>query len=200
MTPLEYILDGLEAELALERELGVRTVECPHELLASAAKSAAVSAAVSRPPAAAQNVERPRPTPTPQVDYESNVPQIESGQYDYDFVFLHHCELSPTEDEMIGKIIAALKYERSKAPVLFEGNLPRAKIYIILGELALRKWIKNKAGAPGQWIDWQGRHAFVTYSPTNILRFKVVTPAVHKLKKEMWHSLQAIVSRLQSIK
>ena len=27
MTVLDYILDGLEAELALERELGVRSVE-----------------------------------------------------------------------------------------------------------------------------------------------------------------------------
>ena len=34
MTALDYILDGLEAELALERELGVRSVEIDRALLA----------------------------------------------------------------------------------------------------------------------------------------------------------------------
>ena len=35
MTALEYLLDGLEAELELERELGVRVVELDRTLLAS---------------------------------------------------------------------------------------------------------------------------------------------------------------------
>ncbi|MBO7482569.1 MAG: hypothetical protein J6U17_01610, partial [Kiritimatiellae bacterium] len=57
MTVIEYILDGLEAELALERELGLRTVECDRSLLASAPPPAAPSAETravrpSPPPAA----------------------------------------------------------------------------------------------------------------------------------------------------
>ena len=35
VTALEYLLDGLEAELELERELGVRVVELDRSLLAS---------------------------------------------------------------------------------------------------------------------------------------------------------------------
>ena len=48
MTALDYILDGLESELALERELGVRVVECDRSLVADvrAAPRAPVTAAV----------------------------------------------------------------------------------------------------------------------------------------------------------
>ena len=33
VTAIDYVLDGLEAELMLERELGVRAVECDRDLL-----------------------------------------------------------------------------------------------------------------------------------------------------------------------
>ena len=38
----------------------------------------------------------------------------------------------------------------------------------------------------------------VTYSPEYILRFDTVTPAVQKLKQDMWRSLKAVVQRLKS--
>jgi hypothetical protein len=35
----------------------------------------------------------------------------------------------------------------------------------------------------------------VTYSPQYILRFATVTPAVEKIKKEMWLSIKAMAQR-----
>ena len=48
VTALEHILEGLEAELALERELGVRTVEIDRSLLAPIGVAAAPAAAEDR--------------------------------------------------------------------------------------------------------------------------------------------------------
>ena len=75
MNVLDYLLDGVEAELALERELGVRLVECDRELLKPLPNQevAAVARSVEERPAERQSVSA------------SDQPTAQQ----YDFVFLH---------------------------------------------------------------------------------------------------------------
>ena len=189
MTALEYILDGLEAELALERELGVRVIECDRSLLVppSKAPEAAPVAAPTPPltaaPAAAP-VERARPaSPSSAIA---------------DIVFLHDKPLSPPCEEMMAKIIAALGKTHETAPVVTEGAVPRAKAYVVLGGLALKKWFPGVSAAPGQWVSTPlSSNVLVTYSPAYIQRFGTVTPAVQRIKKDMWSSIKSVLRRIQ---
>ena len=190
MTALEYILDGLEAELALERELGVRLVECDRSLLAPVAPASAAPA-----PAAIPRPAQPRPAPT------RRPPAAPAGQQGtgYKFVFLHDRPLSPKGAEMVGKIVAAMGATGESAPVVVDGAMPRAKVYIALGAAALGKWMPDRKGGPGDWLKTDGgSDVLVTHSPESLVRFSVVTPAVMKLKRDMWTSLKEVVRRTAS--
>lgn len=188
MNAVDYILAGLEAELELERELGTRQVEFDRSLLV--------------PPSTAA-VARPKEQPTPQpVPPSSPIPSPrtapETSRKRYDFVFLHHCRLSPNGSEMLGKIITAMGATSESAPVITDLPMPSAKIYVVLGGNALKKFYPGKRGAAGQWIvDESGRDVLVTYSPEYILRFGTVTPAVAQIKKDMWLSLKTVVQRIK---
>ena len=75
--------------------------------------------------------------------------------------------------------------------------MPQAKIIVVLGGLALKKYFPGMRGEPGQWQKTpEGRDVLITYSPAYILRFGTVTPAVEKIKKAMWTSLKAVKQRL----
>ena len=98
---------------------------------------------------------------------------------------------------MMAKIILAMHRTAETAPVVVAPPLPKAKVYVVLGSLALRKWFPGVAAAPGQWIATStGEQALVTYSPEYILRFKEVTPALRKIKSDMWTSLKSVLQRL----
>ena len=100
---------------------------------------------------------------------------------------------------MVAKISAALGPVAASAPVVVAPPMPKARIYVVLGGLALRKWFPGRGAAPGQWFrDGGGADVLVTYSPEYILRFKTVTPAVQQIKREMWTSLKTISQRLKN--
>ena len=104
---VEYVLDGLEAELELERELGVRVVEIDRALLSPSPAAAAVRAAVP-PPAA--DIRQPATVPEPQpANHAPLSPSL-------DFVFLHDRPLSPGGIEMMAKIVAAMGKTAATAP------------------------------------------------------------------------------------
>ena len=167
MTALEYLLDGLEAELELERELGVKVVELDRALLASPPHS-------STPPL-------PH-SPTPSLS----------------FAFLHDGPLSPSGIEMMAKIVTAMHETPESAPIVFTGEKPPAKMYVVLGSEAMKKWYPGMRGSPGQWLRGrEGEDVLVTYSPEYILRFGTVTPALMKLKREMWTSLKGVMQRVR---
>lgn len=186
---LDYILDGLEAALELERELGRRTLEIDRSLLIAPARE---QVAQARP----EVVKSPSsPPPSPRTTPKTAA--AESAGERYDFVFLHHEALTPPGIEMMGKIVTAMNKTADTAPVLFTGALPRAKVYVALGSTALKKWFPGAYAAPGQWIsDDAARNILVTYSPLDILRFPVVTPAVKKIKQDMWNCLKAVMQRV----
>ena len=177
MNAVDYILAGLEAELALERELGVRLVECDRSLLVP--------------------VSAPAPTvaPTPTVAPAKAVALSTA----FDFVFLHDRSLTAGELEMMSKIVAALGKTNATAPVAYEGVLPKAKAYVVLGKLALKKWFPGVNAAPGAWVATSASpNVLVTYSPGYILRFAQVTPALQKIKKDMWNSIKSVLQRIRS--
>ena len=140
MDVVEYILDGLEAALELERELGVRAVEIDRGLLADA------SARLAEDP--------PREPPheymrLPRSDFRTAAPQppaqpvrtvsgmSEAGHgiraFEHsndsdiqDLVFLHDRPLSPKGVEMMAKILNALG--KPDAPIVVAPPVPQAKI------------------------------------------------------------------------
>ena len=197
MTAFEYILDGLEAELELERELGVRTVEFDRTLLAVSAAADAKTAGDSRraPNVVASTRSNDRLAAAVPAAVRTGAAPV-AAQAIPDFIFLHDRALSPKGVEMMAKIITALGKTVETAPVVIVPPLPKAKIYVVLGGLALRKFFPGTAGAPGQWVkSAEGADILVTYSPEYILRFGTVTPAVKKMKQDMWTSLKAVRQR-----
>lgn len=192
MTAVEYILDGLEKALELERELGARTVEFGPEgrelLLGELSRNAASPLAR---------------TPAPSVPKAADAAPVRVSEKPgddrktCDFAFLHDRALSAGGVEMMAKIVTAMGKTAETAPIVFTGDWPQAKVYVVLGTAALKKWFPGKTAAPGQWITGdRGRQALVTYSPEYILRFGPVTPAVKKIKVEMWNSLKSVRQRL----
>ena len=199
---MEYVLDGLEAELELERELGVRVVEIDRALLSPSPAAAAVRAAVPPPASAAGRAGVPppaadirQPATAPEPPPANHAPLSTS----LDFVFLHDRPLSPGGIEMMAKIVTAMKKTAETAPIVFNGERPAAKAYVLLGSGALRKWLPGVKGAPGEWVkDQAGNSYLVTYSPEFILRMGPPTPAVKEIKMKMWTSLKGVMQRVVS--
>ena len=223
MAILDYILDGLEAALELERELGVRTVEIDRSLLVS-------GEAVSSPRASGEAVSSPlqarggslssplqgrgdpsirsgadtasplpaaSPRPVPPV--ANRTLEQPSNQAVSSLVFLHDRPLSPKGVEMMAKIVTALGLTAEKAPIVVEPPMPKAKVVVVLGGRALKRYFPELKGEPGMWIKLpEGREILITYSPEYILRFATVTPAVEKIKKDMWRSLKAVKQRVSA--
>ena len=189
MNALDYILDGLEAALELERELGVRVVECDRSLLAPAS---CLPSNVSRP-AVGRGLETKDEKRETRVGRETRDERPAVG----DLAFLHDRPLSPAGVEMMAKIIVAMKRTAENSPIVVEPPMPRAKVLVVLGGRALKKYFPAQRAEPGQWFKTPGgRDVLVTYSPEYILRFGTVTPAVQKLKQAMWRSLKAVVQRI----
>ena len=203
MNALDYILDGLEAALELERELGVRVVECDRSLLTPASRLPSNVSRLSGEGLETRDVRREtrvgletrdeRPAANNRTIEQSN------GRTIPDLAFLHDRPLSPAGIEMMAKIIGAMKRTAENSPIVVKPPMPRAKVLVVLGARALKKYFPEQKAEPGQWFRTPGgRDVLVTYSPEYILRFDTVTPAVQKLKQDMWRSLKAVVQRLKS--
>ena len=183
MSAFDYILDGLVEALELERELGVRTVEIDRALLGNGVPENDRALNVPQVPRA------------PQV---SRVPQVpRAPQASHDLVFLHDRPLSPDGITMMSKILNALG--KPDTPVVIAPPVPQAKVTVVLGGLALKKFFPGMKGEPGQWQKTtDGRDVLITYSPAYILRFGTITPAVEKIKQDMWRSLKAVKQRISA--
>ena len=206
MTALEYLLDGLEAELELERELGVRVVELDRSLLATPqvpspvrAPSASSSNSHSHSSSSSNSSSRSNSnSPTPPLPHSPTDPIPQSPTSTLSFAFLHDRPLSPGGIEMMAKIVTAMHETPETAPIVFTGERPPAKMYVVLGSEAMKKWYPGMRGAPGQWLRGRnGEDVLLTYSPEYLLRFGAATPALMKLKREMWTSLKGVMQRLR---
>ena len=235
MDAVEYILDGLEAALQLERELGVVAVDFDRSLLAvssprpqippaesvqptradvasstPAAPASAVHAshasatpapatpahAVSPVPAAATAVAPAAPHPSVPASAPSN------GEAPFDFVFLHDRPLGEKGQALLLGIINAMKKTPQTAPLVISGAaVPAAKVYVVLGQNALRSRFPGVKASPGQWIKTRlGRDALVTYSPEYVVRFSSMESTLKHLKFEMWQALKGVLQRVKMTK
>lgn len=195
---LEYVLDGLESELELERELGVRVVEIDRAML-SPPPAAAPAVRAGVPPPAADVRQPATDSELHAANRELHAARHEPPTDSIDFVFLHDRPLSPGGIEMMAKIVTAMKKTAETAPIVFNGERPAAKAYVLLGSGALRKWLPGVKGAPGEWVkDQAGNSYLVTYSPEFILRMGPPTPAVKEIKMKMWTSLKGVMQRVVS--
>ena len=177
---IDSILDALADALELERELGVRMVDIDRSLLAPPVKAAsALPLAIAAPPASRV----------------SQVPQATPAR-GLQFFFVHDRPLSPGGQEMMEKIVVAMGKTAETAPVVVDAPLPAASIVVVLGSRALKKFFPGLRGSPGDWLkSSDGRDVLVSRSPDEMLRFGEVTPAVKKMKWEMWQSLKTVVQR-----
>jgi len=216
---LYEVLDGFENELELERELGVRAFEFNRELLVNEVGSIRVGLGSTRVLGsdrvglgstrvdAATPLKDPNKTLTDskQTLIDPNKTLIDSKQTlidpnpplgPYDFVFLHHDRLSQGGVEMMAKIVTAMKKTPDTAPIVFVGERPSARVYVVLGGIAMKKWFPELRCSPGQWAKGaRGEEVLVTYSPEYILRLGPETPAVKKLKLAMWTSLKGVMQK-----
>ena len=192
-TVLDFVLEGLEEALELERELGTRSIEIDRALLDSPAASAPPprTSPAPRPAVAAPRPASVRPAPArPAKDASAEAKEL---------VFLHDRPLSPKGTEMLAKIIQALGRTEANTPVVVAPPAPRARVVVVLGGRAMKLYYPEMRGGPGQWLKSpEGDDVLITYSPEYILRFGTVTPAVLKLKQEMWRSLKAVAQRLNA--
>ena len=204
MSAVEYILDGLEAALELERELGVRSVEIDRGLLGVTTVPrlpSQVSSPSTKVGPKTEDVRRETPAGLETRDARPAVVNRtveQSGDSNIkELVFLHDRPLAQAGVEMMAKILNALG--KPEAPIVVAPPVPQAKVTVVLGGLALKKYFPGMKGEPGQWQKTpEGRDVLITYSPAYILRFGTVTPAVQKIKQEMWLSLKAVKQRLAS--
>lgn len=188
MDVVDYLLDGLEAALELERELGVRLVEVDRGLLGADHAERPRGVRAAGVPGAVSGTAAKAPAPAPAV-----VPSS-------DLVFLHDRPLSPKGVEMMAKIVAALHRTAENAPIVVVPPVPKgAKVIVVLGGRALKAYFPRMKGEPGQWNRLPtGEDVLITYSPEYILRFGSTNPASQKaLKQNMWTSLKAVVQRLK---
>ncbi len=182
VSDLDTILDAFAAELALERELGTRSFEIDRELLKPGLPRGV----------APRNDDTP---PQPSLRGDAEAIRVRS----YDFVFLHEKALLPKAIEVMAKIITAMNKTAETAPLVITGDLPPAKMYIVLGDRALKFWFPEQKARPGTWLRTnQGAPILVTYTPEDFVRFSPVPPAVQQQKKAMWASLKDLMKRLET--
>lgn len=200
MNRLDEILDGFEAALELERELGVKSFAFDRSLLDVASLQSKeqpqpkVAQAFSLPPLPRPESPSPRPEVQP-IESPARVEEPSSAEM-RDFVFLHHRVLSQKGNEMMAKIIVAMKCEAGESPIVIHPPAPPAKVYVVLGSLALKMFFPEASATPGQWISLpNGSEALITYSPEYILRFQDGAPAQVDAKRKMWASLKGVMSR-----
>lgn len=177
MTVKDFILCSLEAELKLSRTLGERTV--------------AVDMSAFRRPAEARNFRHlPEPEKTVSSPAVAAAAVRPSGMRTK-VVFLHHAPLSSQAAEIVCKIAAALKIEPT---TVVEGPLPDARVYVVLGSEANRKFFPGERTGPGNYLP---RHpnVYVTYSPELFVRLGVDAPEVQSRKREMWKGLKGVMQR-----
>ena len=188
---VEYILEGLEGVLELERELGVRTVEIDRSVLGARCVVSGEKAIVPAPrtPHSALRTQHSA------LSTQHSAPSTPHSAPDANLVFLHDRPLSPGGVEMMAKILNALG--EPEAPIVIVPPVPKARVTVVLGGLALKRYFPSMRGEPGQWQKTSdGRDVLITYSPEYILRFGAVTPAVERIKRDMWRSLKAVKQRL----
>lgn len=207
---LAFVLDGLADYLALERELGVRAIEVDRALLAPGALTVTEGAAklsVARGAAATtadrthgtQTTHRTeKPAPKAVSEPPPTAATAPGAKGPFDFIFIADRPLSPRAVEMMAKIIPAMGQTPETAPVVVSPPIPNARFFVFLGRAALAKYMPGLRGEENRWLKSpKGKDVLLVKSPEEIVRFTTVTPALKKMKQEMWLALKTVRQRAQ---
>lgn len=187
---VDYILEGLAKNLELERELGGFAMEFDRDFLAKLPKEREGGSQISdlRPQSAAPA--------TPATPATFATPATSATTL-FDYAFLHHGPITGPGVEMMAKLVTAMKKTPEVAPIVFTGEKPPAKIYVVLGTKALAKWYEGVSLAYGGWFKDVGSEVLLVYSPEDIYRFGTnLSPAMIQKKREMWKSLQEAMRKV----
>lgn len=187
---VDYILEGLAKNLELERELGGFAMEFDRDFLAKLPKEREGGSQISdlRPQSAAPA--------TPATPATFATPATSATTL-FDYAFLHHGPITGPGVEMMAKLVTAMKKTPEAAPIVFTGEKPPAKIYVVLGTKALAKWYEGVSLAYGGWFKDVGSEVLLVYSPEDIYRFGTnLSPAMIQKKREMWKSLQEAMRKV----
>ena len=191
---LDCILEALEAELALESELGVRLVGIDRQLL----KPLEVASPLEKDPGEAIERET-RPIENVKEEVKSEKKALD-GATRLEYVFLHDRPLEGEAQEMMEKIVSKLGKDSKSAPIVYSRPFPDAKSYVVLGGNALKKFFPGRSAKPGDWIKGdKGEDLLISYSPKYILKFTRNSVEQIKVKKDMWRGLQAIPRHLAAV-
>ena len=201
---VDYILEGLADNLELERELGNFAVDFDREFLAKLPKERTCSRVARDTMSSCSRVARDTMAEANQGDAKHCTASDSRArvapattQPTCDYCFLHHAAVTGPGVEMMANVIKAMKTTPENAPIVFTGEKPKAKIYIVLGEKALAQWYDGVSLAYGGWFKDVDSEVLLTYSPEFIYRFGVNLSAAMKAKKwEMWKSLQEAMGKV----
>ncbi len=216
---LAFVLDGLADYLELERELGVRTVEVDRALLAPPAAGAAGPADRTQGTAdrthgtqtthrteepASRAAMRPSqgaatgPSPASNAEARAEAASAPGAKGPFDFIFIADRPLSPRATEMMAKVIPAMGQTPETAPVVVAPPIPNARFFVFLGRAALAKYMPGTRGEENRWLKSpKGRDVLLVKSPEEIVRFTTVTPALKRMKQDMWLALKTVRQRAQ---
>lgn len=203
---IDQILEGIEAELSLMRELGVRSVPFDRELLREEVREVRDVPEVREVPKVLPKKVEPPSLNTSHLSLNTKSPpparleRLELLKRSYDFVFLHDKPLSEKGAETFEKIRTAMNLSADTAPLLTEyeaKSFPKAKLYIVMGPAALSKFM------PGVRLSYfsfgksaGGKDIHFTYSPEFFLRLDPKDKAVLLLKHKMWTQLKNAMNRI----
>lgn len=190
MSEFDRLLDGVEAALELERELGVKSFPFDRSLLA--------------PPTPVgkeiEKIEKAEKTETlVTVGTLGTVGTSgTAGHRTCQVVFLHDRPLSEGGADIMAKIANKLGWTPETAPIVLAPPLPEARVRVVLGWRTLKKFYPGMHGEPGQWLKSpDGADVLVTYSPDYFMRFDQTLPAIREKKMEMWRSIKGAKQRIE---
>ncbi len=190
---LAAILSAFEDALELERELGTRTVEIDRALLRMPPPAASASVSAPSAPSAPNDLNGSNGVNGLNGANGLNAVKGEKDEPSADFAFLLECEPEGEVAELLPKMSAAIGYGPDGVKI----NDPSARVLIVLGSDALRKWIPGVLARPGQWVQRGDTPALVTASPTKTYRFLGHRPEkIRALKLRLWADLKAALARL----
>lgn len=194
---LAFVLDGLADYLALERELGVRAIEVDRALLAPP-EAAGTAAATDRTHGTQATHRTEKPAPKAVSEPPPTAATAPGAKGPFDFIFIADRPLSPRAVEMMAKIIPAMGQTPETAPVVVAPPIPNARFFVFLGRAALAKYMPGLRGEENCWLKSpKGRDVLLVKSPEEIVRFTTVTPALKKMKQDMWLALKTVRQRAQ---
>lgn len=199
---LEEILDGIEAALELERDLGVRELETGRAFAArqdAPASKPATAATKPPPPAPKPAPAATPPAPKPAAPKPAPAPPAQSPAETAAIVFLLAEPLAaPAAKTMMDNIVAYVEKlsARKTAVVCGGGAPPPAQIYIAMGEKARESWFPGERfPAERISVSRDGKTVAMTRNPDDVVRFG--SPETTKeIRRRMMQTFAAANRRL----